>query len=79
MHNASVPHFGHMKELGDKFDSSEDIFSHVSRGGSVRVRPGMRKALEQTRPERLSMTQWVVTLLEAGMEKNGILPKDYRY
>jgi hypothetical protein len=25
------------------------------------------------------MTQWVVTLLEAGMEKNGILPKDYRY
>jgi len=39
----------------------------------------MRKALEQTRPERLSMTQWVVTLLEAGMEKNGILPKDYRY
>ncbi len=57
-------------------DMSDD---HVSAGGSVRVRPGMRKALERTRPERLSMTQWVVTLLEAGMEKNGILPKDYRY
>jgi len=64
---------------GETLEASENEFSHVSSGGTVRVRPGMRKALEQTRPERLSMTQWLVTLLEAGMEKNGILPKDYRY
>jgi len=69
----------HMKRKGDRLDVSEGAYHHVSAGGTVRVRPGMRKALEQTRPERLSMTQWVVTLLEAGMEKNGILPKDYRY
>jgi hypothetical protein len=77
-HNATAMQPKHMKK-GDRPDISKDTYRHVSAGGSVRVRPGMRKALEETRPNRLSMTQWVVTLLEAGMVKNGILPKDYRY
>ena len=65
-----------MKHKGDQLTGDDPL---VASGGCVRVRPNMRKALEKTKPERLSMTQWVVTLLELGMEKGGVLPKDYRY